>query len=341
LLMNSKDSGLVDLHGRSINYLRLSVTDRCNLRCMYCQIREDFSFIPHSDILTYEECLELIRLSQHIGVSKVRLTGGEPFVRKDFEGFLGRILSAWPDLDLRVTTNGTLITDKIERLKDMGLKSLNISLDTLQRSKYAEITGKDLFPQVQAALDKALEHGLSIKLNVVAMRGVNDDELADFIDYATGHPVDVRFIECMPVGESLHVSRQSFWSADDILRQAQELNDLEPVLDRHLTGGPARMFNLAGGKGRIGVISPLSHHFCSQCNRLRITSDGRLRPCLFSEREYRLKPLLRSTRLGEKHILRVLRQAGQKKPLGHTLLQDRCRDEAEVKEYRRMSSLGG
>jgi cyclic pyranopterin phosphate synthase len=328
-----------DKYGRTVNYLRLSVTDRCNLRCFYCHTCTNFSFIPHENILTYEECLELIQAGIVLGVNKVRLTGGEPFVRKDFVPFLGRVLSAFPDLDLRVTTNGTLLSGIVPHLREIGLRRLNISLDTLDREKYERITKRDLFHRVRQAIDDCLENSIQVKVNVVAVKGVNDDELPDFVRFALDNALDVRFIEFMPIGDDTGWSHGNYWSAVDILDRVQELTPIRPVLNRHRNSGPARMYELPEGLGRIGIISPLSNHFCAQCNRLRITPDGRLRTCLFSDQEYQLRPILRSPKLGQDSLQRVMLMASRKKPLGYTLLGQKG-DQASLC-HRVMSSIGG
>ena len=327
-----------DRFGRSINYLRLSVTDRCNLRCAYCSA-ERRDFIPHRDILRYEEGLELIAAARQLGVDKIRLTGGEPFVRKDFFHFLVLILERFPDLDLRLTTNGTLIADEMRRLREIGLKRLNISLDTLDRERYARLCGRDLFPRVWRAIENGVREGLRIKINVVAMRGVNNDELGRFLDLAREYPLDVRFIEFMPLSGNCSWTNAKVWSAAEILSEARQYTRLTPVVESSANSGPARMFELDSGQGRLGIISPLTEHFCASCNRFRITSDGRLRTCLFSNREYRLRPILRSDRLDRDQLLRVLCQAAKRKPMGHDIL---CRKtEGAGFGGRTMSAIGG
>jgi cyclic pyranopterin phosphate synthase len=324
-----------DRFGRSISYLRLSVTDRCNLDCAYCS-PERRGFIPHRDILRYEESLELIAAARKLGVDKVRLTGGEPFARKDFFHFLALITQRFPDVDLRLTTNGTLIADQMRRIRDLGLTRLNISLDTLDRERYARLCGRDLFPRVWRAIQNGLREGIRIKINVVAMRGVNDDELGGFLDLLRRYPLDVRFIEYMPLSGTCSWHQGQVWSAGEILAEAGEYATLTSVPVGEANSGPARMYEVDSGPGRLGVISPVTDHFCASCNRFRITSDGRLRTCLFSEREYRLRPLLRSDKLGREQLVRVLCQAVKRKPLGHDLL---CRKEGAG--GRAMSAIGG
>ena len=294
-------ASLEDGHGRTVRYIRLSVTDRCNLRCTYCRSGME-TFIPHESVLRYEEMEQLVDMAMDMGVEKVRLTGGEPFARKGFADFLERLRAAHPALDIRVTTNGTLIGPHIQTLKAIGLNAVNLSLDTFDRDKFEQITGRDLFGKVRENMDALLDAGIPFKLNAVAMRGFNDDELPAFIDYAMRHPIDVRFIEFMPMGEGTRWSDSCFWSAPDILDAVKGLVAIAPVEQEQRNGGPARLYTLSGpdgpGLGRLGLISPLSSHFCTSCNRLRITSDGALRTCLFDDREYRLRNALRHPKLG-------------------------------------------
>ena len=294
-------ASLEDGHGRTVRYIRLSVTDRCNLRCTYCRSGME-TFIPHESVLRYEEMEQLVDMAMDMGVEKVRLTGGEPFARKGFADFLERLRAAHPALDIRVTTNGTLIGPHIQTLKAIGLNAVNLSLDTFDRDKFEQITGRDLFGKVRENMDALLDAGIPFKLNAVAMRGFNDDELPAFIDYAMHHPIDVRFIEFMPMGEGTRWSDSCFWSAPDILDAVKGLVAVAPVEQEQRNGGPARLYTLSDpdgpGLGRLGLISPLSSHFCTSCNRLRITSDGALRTCLFDDREYRLRNALRHPKLG-------------------------------------------
>lgn len=329
-----------DNFGRTISYLRLSVTDRCNLRCFYCRPCVKTGYIPHDRILTYEDMLYLLKTVSETGVTKVRLTGGEPFVRKDLLYFLNRIKNDMPHLDLRLTTNATLISKRIRALKDMGIKGLNISLDTLDREKYLNITGRDFLDTVMSNIYSCLEHGLRVKINVVAMKGVNDTELPEFVKMALTRPVDVRFIEFMPIGRKTLWNREHFWSAGDIVQEINRISSIRPLSEQGGTHGPARLFELENGAGRIGVISPLSNHFCDTCNRLRVTADGRLRTCLFSDRDYRLLPLIRSSRLGNSQLKKVLSRAGRKKPKGNEIVQGQA---GGGKSFcsRIMSSIGG
>lgn len=327
---------LRDGRGRAVSYLRLSVTDRCNLSCLYCRPRHSFTFIPHDRILRYEEMLDLVGLARELGISKLRLTGGEPFARKGLMDFIASLMERFPGLDLRLTTNATLLAGKPARLAALGVSAVNISLDTLDRGKYREITGLDRLDAVRQAIDESLAAGLRVKVNAVALRGINTGEIADFVALAAHAPLDMRFIEFMPVGGGTLWKQENYISAKEVLELAAREANLTPEPNDHATGGPARMFRIEGGLGRFGVISPLSDHFCATCNRLRITSDGKLRTCLFSEREYRLRPLLRDPRLGLPLVRRVIALALRSKPLGYEVLNPGGAEKA-----RAMSAIGG
>lgn len=329
---------LRDAHGREVRYLRFSVTDRCNLRCMYCRNTAEERFIPHTDVLRYEEMLGLVRVASGLGVEKVRLTGGEPFVRRGFMGFVETLRSDFPSLDVRITTNGTLLRPYVAALHAAGVRTINISCDSLTPATFAAITGTDALHEVRAGLDAALAAGLRCKINVVALRGINDHELPDIVDFARRHPVDVRYIEFMPMGGGTRWSDAHYWPASDILAAATCWADLLPVPRADANGGPARMYAIAGGQGRFGIITPMSEHFCGACNRLRVTSDGHLRTCLFADKEYSLRGILRHPRLGEAHLRRVLASASAVKPIGADILQAR-RQQAVTQK--RMTSIGG
>lgn len=330
---------LEDRHGRKASYMRVSVTDRCNLRCTYCA-GEGQQFIPHPEILRYEEIMSLIELARGLGVEKVRFTGGEPFVRKGFGDFMVAAAGRFPDLDLCVTTNATLIGKYIDSLANAGIKRVNISLDTLDRKRFEEVTARDEFLKVQENILRCLDAGMKVKVNAVAMRGINDNELEDFVAFARTHPLDMRFIEFMPVGLETGWDDSRVWRSEDLLEEASRFATLEPSSnngDGH--HGPARMFTIQGGLGRIGVISPYTNHFCNTCNRLRLTSDGNLRTCLFSDKVYRLRPVLRHPKLGIKAVERILHCAHRHKPIGHELLQRMPAGQGVCRT--RMASIGG
>ena len=325
-----------DRFGRKINYLRISITDRCNLSCFYCKGMG--KVVSHAEILRYEDMERLLRAACSLGIKKVRLTGGEPFLRRNFWDFLTKLTANFPELDFRITTNATLLAqeDAILRLKDLGIFKLNISLDTFSPKKFKLITKTDLLKNVLKAIELGLKHGLGLKINVVALKGINDDELEKFVLFACEHPVDVRFIEFMPIGQKNLWSQDYFWSSEQILNAIQKIVTLEKL--KHLyTSGPATVYKIVGGKGRIGVISPLSNHFCNECNRLRITSVGRLRPCLFSDQEYKLVGLLRNPKISQNQLELVLAKISLNKPIGTELLKQKNKEVCLTK----MVNIGG
>lgn len=334
--MTGNTATLRDGRGREVSYLRLSVTDRCNLACMYCRPKDSITFIPHEKILRYEEMLDLVGLACDMGISKLRLTGGEPFARRDFMGFVASVRSRFPQMDLRITTNATLLAGKPAELARLGVSAVNISLDSLDPEKFARVTGLDRLDAVRKGLDECLEAGLRVKLNAVALRGINTDEIGDFVALAQSAPIDVRFIEFMPVGDGNLWKPENYISARDVLSLASRFANLIPDDHDRAAGGPARMHRIEGGAGRFGVISPLSEHFCDSCNRLRITADGKLRTCLFSEREYRLRPVLRNPALGLAKVRTIIATALRTKPLGYEVLNP-----GGASKSRDMSAIGG
>ena len=340
---------LVDSHGREVHYLRISVTDRCNLCCRYCR-DEKTPFMPHSDILTYEEIEDIIAVAVSMGVHKLRFTGGEPFVRQGFLAFLHRIRERFPTVGLRLTSNGTLLGGALEELKELGV-AVNLSLDSLDREKFAAVTGRDMLPVVRENMEKMLEMGIPLKVNAVAMRGVNDGELYELASLAMDWPVDVRFIEFMPMGEDSIWNDELFWSASDILAAAREHWTLEPNMVRRMGReqempvgaeelGPARLWKLRDREGRLskgsfGLITSVTQSFCQACNRLRLTAEGHLRTCLYDDREYPLRDALRAE--GPEAVRRIMLEAVRHKPVGAEL---RSRRHGPVAS-RRMSAIGG
>ncbi|MBQ4616368.1 MAG: GTP 3',8-cyclase MoaA [Mailhella sp.] len=332
---------LCDVHGRTVRYLRVSVTDRCNLCCRYCR-EKDMSFIPHESILRFEEIEDIIGLMVEMGVQKLRFTGGEPFVRKGFMDFLRRVRLAHPHIDLRVTSNGTLLGPHIDGLKELGV-TMNISLDTLDRQRFAAITGKDLLPEVLGNLRRMAELGMPLKVNAVAMRGENSGDLPALAALAMAYPMDVRFIEFMPMGEDSIWSEALFWPADEILAAAREHWELIPCDEANRNAeerGPAKLWKLRDSDGRIsagrfGLISSVSHSFCTTCNRLRLTSDGLIRTCLYDDREWPVRDVLRAD--GLEAVRRVITEAVAHKPVGSEIL---ARSKGPVAK-KRMSAIGG
>jgi cyclic pyranopterin phosphate synthase len=313
-------SGLVDGWGRPVTYLRVSVTDRCNLRCVYCMPPDGVALRPREQIIRYEEIARVVAAAARLGVASVRLTGGEPLVRRDLPRLVA-MLSCVPGIaEVSLTTNGLLLESMAPALKAAGLSRVNVSLDTLRPDRFARITRGGSLERVLRGLEAAEARGLApVKINVVVMRGVNDDELRDLAALSLDHPWHVRFIELMPVHHQdcwengFPTPVEAFLSIAEVKERLASLS-FAPVVEK--TGrGPAQDFRLAGAKGRIGFISPLSDHFCGQCNRLRVTADGAFRPCLLRDFEI---PFLPALRRGEP-VLPLLQQAIDLKPPGHGL----------------------
>jgi cyclic pyranopterin phosphate synthase len=283
---------LVDKYNRHLSYLRVSITDRCNLACLYCVPRELVPKLTHDDILSYEEILRLVRIGAKLGITKVRVTGGEPLVRKGVFDFLAALRQLEGVTDLSLTTNGVLLKKHIDEIRDAGIRRINISMDTLVREKYARITGKDEFRSVWEGIDAAEKRGFNpIKINVVALRGINDDEILDFARLSFTRPFHIRFIEYMPMGRP-RLDSDPLILTPEIKTRLLSLGTLQPVAHGS-SDGPAERYRFEGALGEVGFISALSHHFCDRCNRLRLTARGRLRPCLLSDNEVDLRGPLR------------------------------------------------
>ncbi|WP_456341665.1 GTP 3',8-cyclase MoaA [Thermovibrio sp.] len=293
-----------------INYLRISVTDRCNFRCKYCMPEGVKEFIPHPEILRYEEISLIVRAFATLGVNSVRLTGGEPLVRKGIESLIEELSSVEGIEDISITTNGYLLSEKAPSLKRAGLKRVNVSVDTLNPEKFAFITGssKDALYRVIDGIAAAIKEGLSpVKVNTVLIKGFNDDEIEEFIKFSEEFGVEVRFIELMPVGGKFF-SRENFIPASKI-RQLLEERYGELTPHKTFKKGPAKSFRVPGTKAVVGFIPSVSEHFCHECNRVRLTSDGKLRLCLMSDREVDLKSLLRSPNFTFERLLSTIRGA--------------------------------
>ncbi|MCD6268652.1 MAG: GTP 3',8-cyclase MoaA [Deltaproteobacteria bacterium] len=325
---------LQDGHNRSVSYVRISVTDRCNLRCSYCSAP---TFSPHSraQILSYEEILRLVKVLVGLGVDKVRLTGGEPLVRRHLDSLIARLNDIDGINDISLTTNGVLLEKLAAPLWAAGLRRVNVSLDTLNPLRFKKITGRDYFDRVLGGIKAALAIGFTpVKINIVVMRGVNDDELLAFAELTRKYPIHVRFIEYMPIGSSSVWNPADMVSGDQIIEQiSTEIAGLEPVVSEF--GGPARLYRLPGAPGKIGVITAMSNHFCDSCNRIRVTADGHLRACLLSDKEFPLREVLRAGGDPEK-IAEMVRLAVASKSAEHGLA---CNSERKC--ARVMSTIGG
>lgn len=326
---------LQDGFHRTISYMRISITDRCNLRCVYCMPPEGVDWIPHRDVLTYEEIERIVRATATVGLRKIRITGGEPLVRKNSVELVAR-LTAVPGIeDVAMTTNALLMPQYAEPLARAGLQRINVSLDTLKRERFARITRGGRLDQAMEGILAAERAGLApIKINAVVLRGVNDDEVADLARLTLDHPWHVRFIEAMPLDGNLPVEEKGFISADEILGRLTVLGELASCAGPN-GNGPARYYQIPGAKGTIGVISPMSHFYCSSCNRVRLSADGKLRLCLFSDQEVDLRtPLRQGADTAE--IVDIFRKAIATKPERHNLVvgQSNC-------NLRALSQIGG
>lgn len=314
------NSKLIDRCNRKLNYLRISITDRCNLKCIYCVPYDFIPKLPHKEILSYEEILRIVRISVHLGISKVRITGGEPLVRKGVYDFLKRLTKIEGLLDISLTTNGVLLKDNINKIKSAGIKRINISLDTLNRKKFKKITGYDFFNQVWEGIELAQKIGFDpIKINVVPLKGVNDNELQDIAALSIEYPFHIRFIEYMPMGTN-QMEIDSHLLFPEIKKRIGQLGKLIPV-DKGMNDGPSERFKFESARGEIGFIHPISRHFCNTCNRLRLTASGQLRPCLMSDVQVDLKTLLRKG-CSDDELIEVFLKAARLKPSEHNLSVD-------------------
>ncbi len=328
----------LDAYNRPISYLRISVTDRCNLRCIYCMPPEGVPWRPHGEILRYEEIETVVRAAAELGISKVRLTGGEPLVRLGIADLV-RSLARIPGIDdLAMTTNGTLLSRYAEALARAGLQRVNVSLDTLRPERFRRITRLGRMENVLEGMEAARQAGLEpIKINTVVIRGMNDDEVVDFARKTVEAGWNVRFIEPMPVGNGVLADsewRERVVTGREIRQQIEAvLGELEPA-KVSAGSGPARYYRLPGARGTLGFITPISEHFCYRCNRLRLTADGQLRPCLLSDQEIDLRtPLRQGADVAQ--IKGLLLKGIESKPMQHHL------DEHKRPENRVMSEIGG
>jgi cyclic pyranopterin phosphate synthase len=325
---------LIDRFNRKINYLRISLTDRCNLRCIYCMPPEGERKLRHKDILRYEELLRIARIAIKLGISKIRLTGGEPLIRKGIQEFIPMLTALSGLDDVSLTTNGVCLRNNLETLKAAGIKRINVSLDSLKRLNFKLITRFDYFNEVWEGIEKARDMGFyPIKINIVIMKGINDNEVLDFARLAIEQPYRVRFIECMPIG--LQTNNIAFVSNSEIEKTiVNRFGPLIPISHGH-NDGPATRSQFDGGKGEIGFISAISDPFCKDCNRLRLTANGAILPCLLSNTEVDIKDPLRRGCLDEE-IMKVFLKAVDLKPQCHPLSL-----EHDQRVYRKMCSIGG
>jgi cyclic pyranopterin phosphate synthase len=283
---------LVDSYNRVIDYLRISVTDRCSMRCLYCKPRDGVAVLPHGELLRYEEIYRLARLFVRLGIHKIRITGGEPLERRDILGLIKKLTALKGLQEVGLTTNGLLLRDFSRGLGDAGVRRVNVSIDTLRPEKFAELTGRDNLSQVINGIRASRQAGLEVKLNMVAMKGINDTEYADFLSFALEHRCDVRFIELMTQMYNERVVSDLYISASVIMESLQKRYRLIS-LDQDEGAVKERLYQPEGCQIRIGFISPISDPFCSTCNRLRLMPEGTLKTCLYSDRGVNLKGKLR------------------------------------------------
>ncbi len=313
--LHTDQKKLIDQFGRSVDYIRLSITDRCDFRCVYC-MSEEMTFLPRDEVLSLEECARLVSIFVNLGVTKVRITGGEPLVRKNAIWLFQEIGKLTELKELVLTTNGSQLEKQAKNLKDAGVKRINISLDSLNPSRFKSITRTGDLNKVLRGIDAAKKAGFeNIKLNSVLMRGKNDDEANALVDFAIQQQIDLSFIEEMPLGEISHARESTFISNANTLKSLQSKYTLIP--STLSTGGPARYWKVADTQTKIGFISPHSHNFCESCNRVRITCKGELYLCLGQEDKVDLMPLLRAHPNDDQPVIEAIINSMTIKPKGH------------------------
>jgi cyclic pyranopterin phosphate synthase len=317
-----------DNYGRDINYLRISVTDRCNLRCIYCMPEQGVKSLSHDDILRFEDTTKIIKAAASLGINKIRFTGGEPLVMKDIDKLIYDTSKISGINDISITTNGILLSDMAADLKKAGLNRVNISLDTLNTDKFRSITRVGNLNKVMESIYKCLSLGLNpVKINTVLLRGINDTEFVDFLNLIREIPVEIRFIELMPIGEGAKMYEKNKLSFIELLAVHPELTQIQTP-----KSSTAQLYKLEGAKGKIGFISPVSCKFCSDCNKIRLTSTGTIKPCLHSKEEINLRKYLND----EAGLTAALKSAIYNKPLEHHL-----QEESVTRSIKVMSQIGG
>ncbi|MCI6731195.1 MAG: GTP 3',8-cyclase MoaA [Lachnospiraceae bacterium] len=322
-----------DLQGREIDYLRISLIDRCNLRCVYCMPEEGIEMIPHDEILTFGEIVRICRVMASMGLKKIKLTGGEPLIRKDVTALVRRLKAIEGIEKVTITTNAVLLADMMEDLSDAGVDAINISLDTMDKDLYARITRRDAFDKVMEGIEAALKHPeINLKINCVPM-GLPEQDLIDVAELARKHKIHVRYIEMMPIGlgKQFH-----FVNEQEILEQLEEKYGKAEIYKGKLGNGPSHYYSFEGFEGKIGFISAISHKFCSQCNRVRLTSQGFLKTCLQYNTGIDLKMPLRKGALDEE-LKALITEAVNGKPISHQFLEHEIGNENNLG----MSQIGG
>jgi len=317
-----------DVNGRKINYIRVSLTDRCNLRCVYCMPEGGIGKKEHHEIIRHEEIIKILKASAFLGINKVRFTGGEPLIVKGVDRLINETSKINGIEDISITTNGILLNSMVNELKKAGLKRVNISLDSLKEDKFKKITRGGNIQDVFQAIEKCINLGIKpVKINTVLIKGINDDEITDLIKLTKDYPVHVRFIELMPIGEGMNYYDTGFISSEQVISEQRELVPLNSNIS-----STASLFKLPNSKGTVGFISPLSCKFCSNCNRIRLTSSGTIKPCLHSDTEFDLKKYLDS----EVSLISELKGIIYNKPAEHNL-----ENEGKSRSKRDMFEIGG
>ena len=327
---------LRDSHGRAIRDLRISVTDRCNFRCFYCMPKEAMEWRPKAEILTYEEILELTSIFVSLGIDKLRVTGGEPMLRRDLEELIAKLAQISGVSDLAMTTNAHFLAGRAEGLKEAGLQRITISLDSLMPERFALLTGRNELPRVLAGIDAAIAAGLSpVKVNCVVIRGINDDQVMQFAELARQKGLDVRFIEFMPLDNGQVWRRELVVPGDETRRRIEALHPLERLPGRSASETARRWRFADGAPGELGFINPVSQPFCGHCSRIRLTADGMIRTCLFSTTEHDIKQLLRAGASRAEMVDFILSAIASKEERHHINETD------FVQPLRTMSCIGG
>ncbi len=327
---------LIDSFGRVHNNLRVSVTDRCNIRCFYCMPADNVEFMPKAELLTFEEIERVVRVGTALGIDRVRLTGGEPLVRRDLPQLISQLVKIPGIVDIGLTTNGVLLGEQAQQLRDAGLQRLNISLDALDPEVFKRVTRRDSYDKVVEGIQAARDAGFSpIKLNAVSVKGMTEDQIIPFAELARDTATEVRFIEFMPLDADSQWQRDKVLFASEILERIEaEFGTLKPVPSKN-PNAPANDFEFADGRGRIGMIASVSQPFCSTCNRFRLTAEGKLRNCLFSLEETDVRTLLRGDG-ADSEIAEAMLQCVAAKKAGHLI-----NSEDFVQPDRPMYSIGG
>lgn len=323
---------MIDNCGRCIDYLRISITDRCNLRCIYCMPEEGVCGLNHTEILSFEEITRLVSIMTGLGIRHLRITGGEPMARRSCLNLVSKLHALEGVESISMTSNGLLLCDRIQEAKDAGISALNLSIDTLNPETYSRLTRGGDISKVLATLHQALDAGLRVKINSVLIQGINDSELADLVRLAQNDPVCVRFIELMPIGNARNMKSIP---PDEVLTKLADTFG-QPSADHTVYGhGPARYLKYPGFTGSVGLISAVTHEFCDSCNRVRLTADGLLKLCLNHTKGLDLRPMLRGG-AADREILEAIRTAIEQKPRRHGFL-----DTIDDREKRRMNTIGG